>query len=304
MPKFVYPLLYPCAPMKVSGFTFVRNAIRYDYPVVEAIQSILPLCTELVVAVGNSDDDTLQLIRSIPSDKIRIIETEWDDNVRDNGRVLALETDKAFRAIDPTADWAFYIQADEVMHEKYIDAVRENMQRYKDDHEVEGLLFDYVHFYGSYDYVGTSYRWYRREVRVIRNRKDIFSYRDAQGFRILPNRKLKVKHIPASIFHYGYVREPKAMQNKQVSFNRYWHSDEWIDQNIPRTSEFDYSEVDRLEKFQDTHPQVMRRRIANLTWDFEFDESRVRLSLKDRVKEWVEKTTGRRLGEYRNYVIV
>jgi len=52
--------------MKVSGFTFVRNAIRYDYPVVEAIQSILPLCTELVVAVGNSDDDTLQLIRSSP----------------------------------------------------------------------------------------------------------------------------------------------------------------------------------------------------------------------------------------------
>jgi hypothetical protein len=244
------------------------------------------------------------LIRSIPSDKIRIIETVWDDNVRDNGRVLALETDKAFRAIDPTADWAFYIQADEVMHEKYIDAVRENMQRYKDDQQVEGLLFDYVHFYGSYDYVGTSYRWYRREVRVIRNRKDIFSYRDAQGFRILPNRKLQVKHIPASIFHYGYVREPKAMQNKQVSFNRYWHSDEWIDQNIPRTSEFDYSEIDRLEKFQDTHPQVMRRRIANLTWDFEFDESRVRLSLKDRVKEWVEKTTGYRLGEYRNYVIV
>jgi hypothetical protein len=290
--------------MKVSGFTFVRNAIRYDYPVVEAIQSVLPLCTEMVVAVGNSDDDTLELIRSIPSDKIRIIETVWDDNVRDNGRVLALETDKAFRAIDPAADWAFYIQADEVMHEKYIDAVRENMQRYKDDPDVEGLLFDYVHFYGSYDYVGTSYRWYRREVRVIRNRKDIFSYRDAQGFRILPNRKLKVKHIPAAIFHYGYVREPKAMQNKQMSFNRYWHSDEWIDQNIPRISEFDYSEIDRLEKFQDTHPQVMRRRIANLTWNFEFDERRIRLSLKDRVKEWVEKTTGRRLGEYRNYKIV
>jgi len=290
--------------MKVSGFTFVRNAVRYDYPVVEAIQSVLPLCAEMVVAVGNSDDDTLALIRSIPSDKIRIIETVWDDNVRDNGRVLALETDKAFKAIDPTADWAFYIQADEVMHEKYIDTVREAMERYKDNPAVEGLLFDYVHFYGSYDFVGTSYRWYRREVRVVRNRKDIFSYRDAQGFRILPNRKLQVKHIPAAIYHYGYVREPKAMQNKQVSFNRYWHSDDWIDQNIPRVSEFDYSEIDRLERFQGTHPQVMHRRIANLTWNFEFDESRVRLSLKDRVKEVVEKLTGHRLGEYKNYVIV
>ena len=41
-------------PMRVSGFTFIRNAIHYDYPIVEAIHSILPLCDEVVVAVGNS----------------------------------------------------------------------------------------------------------------------------------------------------------------------------------------------------------------------------------------------------------
>ena len=29
---------------------------------------------------------------------------------------------------------------------------------------VDGLLFKYRHFYGSYDYVGASDRWYAHEV--------------------------------------------------------------------------------------------------------------------------------------------
>src|SRR5687768_5278014 len=111
--------------MKVSGFTFVRNAIKYDYPIVEAIQSILPLCDEVVVAVGDSEDGTMELIKGIPSEKIRIIETIWDDTLREGGRVLAVETDKAFSAVSEDADWAFYIQGDEVLHEKYHSVVRD-----------------------------------------------------------------------------------------------------------------------------------------------------------------------------------
>ena len=181
--------------MKVSGFTFVRNAIKYDYPVVEAILSILPICDEVVVAVGNSDDDTLSLIKSIVSDKIKIIETIWDDSLREGGRVLAVETDKAFAAIAKDADWAFYIQGDEIIHEKYHPAIRKAMQENLLNKKIDGLLFNYEHFYGSYDYVGESYRWYRREIRIIRNNPDIFSYRDAQGFRKKPNDKLMVKLI-------------------------------------------------------------------------------------------------------------
>src|SRR5690606_35951354 len=113
--------------MFISGFTFVRNAIQFDYPIVEAINSILPLCDEVIVAVGNSDDDTLQLIQNINSPKIRIIETRWDDSLREGGRVLAEETNKAFDAISPQADWAFYIQGDEVVHEKYHEVIRNAM---------------------------------------------------------------------------------------------------------------------------------------------------------------------------------
>lgn len=168
--------------MKVSGFSFIKNAIKYDYPIVEAITSILPICDEFVVAVGKSEDDTLSLIQSIDPHKIRIIETEWDESLREGGRVLAVETDKAFKAISKDSDWAFYIQGDEVMHEKYLPVVKNAMEKFNNDSSVDGLLFNYLHFYGSYDYVGSADNWYPHEIRVIKNNPSIYSYKDAQGF--------------------------------------------------------------------------------------------------------------------------
>lgn len=290
--------------MKVGGFTFVRNAIRFDYPIVEAIQSILPLCDEVVVAVGRSEDDTLGLIRRIKSPKIRIVETVWDDALREGGRVLAAETDKAFQALSPDLDWAVYIQGDEVLHERGLPAVEDAMRRHLDDQRVEGLLFDWLHFYGSYDYVAAATRWYRREVRVIRRDPAVFSYRDAQGFRRCPNEKLRVKPSGATIHHYGYVRPPRAMQDKVRCFNRLWHDDCWVARNVPCAEAFDYSEVDMLRRFEGTHPAVMQRRIAALSWTFDRDCSMNYWSMKDRLKLAVERITGWRPGEYKNYRLV
>ena len=185
--------------MKVAGFTIIRNAIKFDYPVVEAITSILPICDEFIVAVGNSEDGTLQLIKNINSPKIKIIETVWDDSLRQGGQVLAIETNKAFDTISKDVDWCFYIQSDECVHEKHLASIKEAMQKYKDDKQVEGLLFNYIHFYGTYNYVGNSRRWYRKEIRIIKNDKSIRSYKDAQGFRKTDNSKLHVKPISTEI---------------------------------------------------------------------------------------------------------
>ena len=188
--------------MKVAGFTFIRNAVKNDYPIVEAITSILPICDEFTVALGNSEDETEQLIKDINSPKIKIIYTTWDDSIRDGGAVFANETDKAFHAISADADWAFYIQGDECVHEKYLPLIKKEMEDNLNDSQIEGLLFKYLHFYGSYNYYGHSRRWYRREIRIVRNNKAIHSYRDAQGFR-WNDRKIKVKLIDAYIYHYG-----------------------------------------------------------------------------------------------------
>ncbi len=288
--------------MKVSGFSFIKDAIKYDYPIVEAINSVLPICDEFVIAVGKSSDSTLELIKSIPSEKIRIIETEWDEANREGGRVLAIETNKAFAEVAADSDWAFYVQGDEAIHEQYLDEVHNAMLKYKDDGRVDGLLFNYLHFYGSYDYVGSSSKWYNREIRVIRNDKSIYSYRDAQGFRKGENKKLNVKPINAYMYHYGWVKDPRVMQQKQENFNKYWHDDQWMDENIAKVEEFDYANIDQLQHFTGTHPKVMQKRIATKNWKFDFDLSMNKTSRKEKIKRFLSKL-GIETG-YRNYKII
>ena len=289
--------------MKVTGFSFIRNAVKFDYPIVEAITSILPLCDEFIVAVGNSEDGTLDLIKSINSPKIKIIETVWDDSLREGGRVLSMETDKAFAAISTDTDWAFYIQGDEVVHEKYHPAIMGAMNKWKDNNKVEGLLFNYLHFYGSYDFIGDSRKWYRREIRVLKYNKDIRSFRDAQGFR-LGNSIMKVKPVDAYIYHYGWVKPPNLQQAKQQHFHKMWHDDEWLEKNISKADNFDYSQIDSLANFTGSHPLVMHYRISNKNWKFDFDPTKKRFSMKSRILYWIEKNLGWKIGEYKNYRIV
>ncbi len=289
--------------MKVSGFSFIRNAVKFDYPVVESIKSVLPLCDEFVIAAGNSEDETLDLIKNIGDPKIKIIETVWDDSLREGGRVLALETDKAFQQVSENSDWCIYIQGDEVIHEKYLDNIREGMEQWLHDEQVEGLLLNYLHFYASYDFVGDSRRWYRKEIRVVRNNKYIKSYRDAQGFRI-NNHKLQVKPVDAFVYHYGWVKSPEDQQQKALNFNKLWHNDEWVEVNIPKLDQFDYSNIDSLKHFEGTHPKVMQERIKRINWEFSFDPSQKNFSSKAKLLHFIEKHTGWRIGEYKNYKII
>lgn len=290
--------------MKVSGFTFIKDAVKYDYPIVEAITSILPICDEFVVAVGQSSDDTLGLIRSIAPDKIRIVETVWDESLREGGRVLAVETDKAFAAISADSDWAFYIQGDEVVHEKYLPVIQKAMRDNLQNKRVDGLLFNYLHFYGSYDYVGASRSWYSHEIRVIRNDRSIWSFRDAQGFRKNEDQKLNVVPIDAWIYHYGWVKEPAAMQRKQENFHKYWHEDQWLEQNVVKAKEFDYGrDMQELKRFDGTHPAVMQKRVAEKNWQFDHDISLSRRRLKDKLKDFISRVSGINIG-YKNYTIV
>lgn len=291
--------------MKVAGFTFIKNAVQFDYPVVESILSVLPLCDEMVVAVGDSSDATRELIRSIPSDKIRIIDTVWDPTLREGGAVLADETNKAFRAINGHPDWCFYIQGDEVLHEQYLETVRQAMLQWKDHPEVDGLLFRYKHFYGSFDYVASSSDWYRNEIRIIRHNPYIYSYRDAQGFRKDNDQKLKVKAMDAFIYHYGWVKPPEIMMDKRRNFGNYWGGEGYTEEVAKNfTGEFDYSKIDMLEKFTGTHPSVMIDRISRKNWQFDRDLSYNRSTLKEKFKKTVEKLTGQRPFDYKNYILL
>ncbi len=290
--------------MKVSGCSFIKDAILYDYPILEAIQSILPLCDEFIITVGASSDKTMELIQSIEHPKIKIIPTIWDESLRKGGKVLAVETDKALQHVSPDSDWIFYIQGDEVVHESDWDTIRKGMQHHLENTRVDGLLFQYHHFFGSYDYVGISSNWYPHEIRIIRNDKTIYSYGDAQGFRKGTDEKLNVVPIPAHIYHYGWVKDPRTMQKKRENFSKYWYDDEWIEKNMVPIDAFDYgSVVHKMDKFKGTHPLVMKDRIQQKNWQFESDLSFERTPIKEKAKSFLKHYLGMDFS-YKNYKII
>ena len=289
--------------MKVTGFSFIKNAEKFHYPVTEALRSILPLCDEIIVAVGESEDNTRAMVQAIDP-KIRIVDTVWDYTLKGGGKVLAAETDKAFAAIGEDTDWCVYIQGDEVMHEDGHRAVMEAMHKWKDDERVDGLLFNYRHFFGSYDYVGDESGWYRNEIRVIKNNKSIYSYKDAQGFRKGDNQKLNVKRVDAWIHHYGWVQDVKDILAKFIVKDKIYFGKEIDLENIVVPDNYIPQLVRSLKKYKGSHPRVMEKRINNMDFNFQYDVSGNRLKWKDRVKNLLEKITGRRPFDFQNYKVV
>jgi hypothetical protein len=310
--------------MTISGFTMVRNGAKLYYPIKQAIASILPICDEFVVALGNCDPDdkTLQEIESIGSDKIRIIHTVWDLEKYPRGMEHAHQTDIAREAC--TGDWLFYVQSDEVVHEEDLPRIRKRCEELLPDKSVEGILFRYRHFWGDYDHYITSHAWYANEIRIIRNDKDIHSWESAQSFRRIPDFdgvnfrqkegtfKLKVARVDAYIFHYGWVRPPQFMQKKRRVFEGIHQGEARAEEMLSQEgSEFDFGNMSHLSIYRHTHPAVMDERIRLFNWGDQLRRTTNQSSvarhkherLKYRVLTFIEQTFlgGRQIMSFKNY---
>ena len=315
--------------MKISGFSMAKNASKLYYPMRQAIESILPICDEFVVALGDSDPDdtTRKEIEDIGSEKIRIIDTVWDLEKYPRGMENAHQTDIAMKAC--TGDWLFYVQADEVVHEDFLPTIRQRCQELLNDREVEGLLFKYLHFYGDYDHHHPGHDWYKDEIRIVRNLPDVHSWISAQSFRRIPNfdglnyrvtegtHKLRVARVDAYIYHYGWVRPPSLMQKKNKSLGTIHHGKDAMDKDYSsKPVGFDYGPLGRLSKFQGTHPAVMKNWIDRFDWQDELNYSSKEVnphrdkqphdSLKSRVLTWIEQNLlgGRVIGGFNNYKLL
>ena len=286
--------------VKVSGFTIVRNAIKLDFPIEASIRSILPVCDEVVVNVGRSEDETLEIVRSIADPRIRILEGDWDMTRRNT--VLGLETLRAMRAC--ANPWGLSVQADEVLHERGAAELAAAIQQHDGDPRVEGLLVQYLHFYGGFETVATHRRWYRREVRAVRldPALDIRPYQGAQGFRVGPeHRKIRARLTDAEMFHYGWARPAHALREKrELGKTMYPWRD--ADATLPLLAW-----VPGIRSFSGTHPAVARGWIEERKADPErvIAPRRFRWRfLRYYLSSAIERLTGVRVFEFRNYKIV
>ena len=256
--------------MIVSGFTFCRNVEKLDYPFVESIRSLLPIVDEFVINVGDSEDNTLALVRSIGDPKIKIVESVWDMALRRDGLIYAQQTNIALEHCRKDADWAFYLQADEVIHEKDYEALRSTMEAHKDNRRILGLMSRYMHFVGDYQSIDP---WaYRRAMRIVRPGGAVTSVGDAVGFaRASDNLYLGKKerslweYAPGHIYHYGWVKSPALLREKvRTQVEWYWEgTPNSRDTQVLSLKEFMPEHYAILKKFEGTHPRVMEKRVAS-----------------------------------------
>lgn len=312
--------------MKISGFSFVRNGIKLYYPVVESVKSILPIVDEFVIAIGQGDEDdtTRAEIAAIGDPKIKIIDTTWEEKYFKKGVINAIQTNIAKQACQ--GDWLFYLQADEVVHEKYLPVIQSRCEELLEREIVEGLLFRYKHFWGDYDHYHAGHGWYPYEIRIIRNRPDIYSWQSAQSFRRFDyydnprqaggHHKLKVTTVAAEIYHYGWVRPPDMMQNKSRALNTlHWGIKRAADYYEKTPKEFDYGPLNRLAHFKGTHPKVMEAAIKKMDWQAKlqyhgkpnpYREPHKHERLKYRLLSLLEKyiTGDSQVGGFKNYILL
>jgi glycosyltransferase involved in cell wall biosynthesis len=240
--------------MKVSGFTIVRNAAKFQYPMIASINSILPICDEFIVNVGDSDDGTLELVRSIGSPKVRVIQSTW--NMGRGPLVLSEQTNIALSHC--TGDWAFYLQSDEVIHEQDLPKVRASMEKYLHDPTVDALRFKWLHFYGSFWRYRIDAGWYQKQDRIIRNNKTVESFGDAFGFSRRDGKPLQSRATGCLLYHYGWVNSVEDMTKRSENAARIGYGDA----NKPMSLQSGYGDLDRFPVYYGSHPAVMRDRVG------------------------------------------
>jgi hypothetical protein len=298
----------------ISGFTFVRNGFAFGYPFVPSIQSLLPLVDELIIVVGDSEDGTREAIEAIKDSRIVIVDSVWDMSRRESGSIFAEQSNMGLSRIQ--GDWGVHLQVDEVLHESAPERLRSWIQKGNARPDVAGLTLPFLHFWGDFKHIRHTRRTHAAEVRLFKNDGSVRSYKDSQGFRQYPSETAYQEGHPGQklrvllandcpIYHYSYARHPRLMRKKDDFFHRFWHDDAWLAARAAATpTEFDFNDVDRLDRFEGAHPAVMQEVIAAQDWQFTYDPKRSNMTLKDSVLNGIERITGKRFFTFRNYRIV
>ena len=243
--------------MKISGFTIARNAVKFNYPILESIQSILPLCDEFIVNLGDSEDNTRQLIDSLKSPKIKIIENTW--NFSQGKEVLSYQTNLALK--ECRGDWAFYLQSDEVIHEKDLPRIKKAMNDSVDDLDIDAIRFRWFHFYGSYFRYRIDRGWYQKQDRIVRNNGEIQSFGDAYAFCRKDGKDLRIKNSHAFLYHYGWVQPQEVMADRRKNAQKIGFVE--LKEEEKQQPRYDYGDLTRFEPYFGSHPKVMNERVNN-----------------------------------------
>jgi hypothetical protein len=110
---------------------------------------------------------------------------------------------------------------------------------------------------------------------MLRNTGNIVSYWDAQKFRTRDNKKLRVKLINSSIYHYGWVRHPNKQLEKLNNFYSLWNGPNYTPPAVSEKEKFDFfKDADSVELFKKSHPEVMKKKLLKKTGSYNWIPTR------------------------------
>lgn len=190
-------------PVRISGVVVAQN----NQTTIEAvIRNLEPLCDEIVVVDGGSEDATMSLATQSPL--VRLYRRHFDGNIG---------AQKNFAFDQCLGDWILILDTDELLGGKGVDRIR-MLTRLPFMSWFAFPRYWLVEHEGQVKYL-TAQRFYRdRQIRLFRNqpgfRYDVSSspihhvFVDKQGH----GRPLRYPHI----FHYTFLLQDRAQREAKV----------------------------------------------------------------------------------------
>jgi glycosyltransferase involved in cell wall biosynthesis len=211
----------------LGGSLFVRDAVRLDYCVEAAIESLVPVCDDVVVLDCHSTDDTLALLRTIETrhSNVRVFPNVPWEQAGNYERLMILAN--AAREL-VRARWHFMIQADEVLHESSYTALRALVAA--DGWGQQAFRVRRLNLYGDLDHhisLGSRLKPCSDEptrigLQGVPAGGDAESIVEPHG----PDRRMVDR---VTLFHYGFVRSGQALITKAIEMQSWF----WGPHSVP-----------------------------------------------------------------------
>jgi glycosyltransferase involved in cell wall biosynthesis len=173
--------------MTISAFTMVTDGIKYGYPFIENIKSMLPLVDEYIIIDGGSTDGTRKAIESLNESKVKIVndeDTKWEYNW-DFWRIIH-NFNRGFQ--ECKGDIVLCLDADYIIHEDSYDGL---FQSFKDMINLNKIQSQYC----RYNFMLAD-RFFFKKDRTL-----------AVNMKLCKEKRLNVKW-GIDLEHWGWGAEP------------------------------------------------------------------------------------------------
>lgn len=270
--------------MHVTGVLSVRAAVELGYPFVQVVESLLSLCDRVCFSYDPEFPDDADKIMELESrlgiegeGKVVYDKSSWNMDNNDKGSEIAWQMDMAIFSqlirSDTRTDWFVVLQADELLHEKDAEDLRDFMKNASPD--IDGFALERLYFWKD----GKTIRkdWCHDLVRVFRPFRRKFTGGDGMftypGDDVVPGKTPKLHH---KIYHYSRVGDPKTISKRVRNLDTFFHDEKDLvkEEDLPEYDfgfrQYDNYRVDEeipeaeaeLIEFKGVHPRPIAKLVG------------------------------------------